>query len=237
MELFNFNTAYTQARELYGIELNPDEFESLGLIAWTKIGNKMYTLKTITLPVQSQGKGNSSLVVLPCDADEIESVFLNFPDYQKTNNLQETPLIYNQYVEKYIDLRRGENKSPYFREGQLVKYRVVDNRTIEVMIEEGEVNVLYKTISYDDNDLPLLNLKEIDAIAAYCAYSIMFKQSLMSRDSATFQMAQVLEQKWKQLCSHARTPMSMSQNDFDRIGDARMSWDRKTYGKTFKPIR
>lgn len=33
MKTFSFHTAYTQARELYGLELNPDEFESLGLIA------------------------------------------------------------------------------------------------------------------------------------------------------------------------------------------------------------
>jgi len=33
MKEYNFNTAYTQARELYGLELNPDEFESMGLTA------------------------------------------------------------------------------------------------------------------------------------------------------------------------------------------------------------
>lgn len=33
MKNYNFNTAYTQARELYGLELNPDEFETIGLIA------------------------------------------------------------------------------------------------------------------------------------------------------------------------------------------------------------
>jgi len=33
MRSFSFNTAYTQARELYGLELDPDVFESLGLIA------------------------------------------------------------------------------------------------------------------------------------------------------------------------------------------------------------
>lgn len=30
---YPFKTAYTQARELYGLELNPDEFESIGLTA------------------------------------------------------------------------------------------------------------------------------------------------------------------------------------------------------------
>jgi hypothetical protein len=30
---YSFNTAYTQARELYGVELNPDEFETIGMTA------------------------------------------------------------------------------------------------------------------------------------------------------------------------------------------------------------
>jgi hypothetical protein len=33
MAQYSFKTAYTQARELYGLELNPDEFETLGIIA------------------------------------------------------------------------------------------------------------------------------------------------------------------------------------------------------------
>ena len=41
-----------QTRELYGLELNPDEFESLGLTAWNRIGNKdcrLYNYTTIPL--------------------------------------------------------------------------------------------------------------------------------------------------------------------------------------------
>lgn len=33
MKRYSFNTAYSQARELYGLELTPDEFENIGLIA------------------------------------------------------------------------------------------------------------------------------------------------------------------------------------------------------------
>jgi hypothetical protein len=33
MKNYPFKTAYTQAREMYGLVLNPDEFETLGLIA------------------------------------------------------------------------------------------------------------------------------------------------------------------------------------------------------------
>lgn len=33
MKTFPFKTAYTQARELYGLTLTPDEFETMGIIA------------------------------------------------------------------------------------------------------------------------------------------------------------------------------------------------------------
>ena len=34
---YSFHTAYTQARELYGLELNPVEFDSIGLTARGRI--------------------------------------------------------------------------------------------------------------------------------------------------------------------------------------------------------
>lgn len=231
MDLFNFNTAYSHIRELYGIELNPDEFETIGLIAWEKIGNKLYSLTTATLPIVN------SLVNLPCETNIIEAVYITSPDFQSTSNQENVPLIHNEYVEKYIDLRRGENNSPLYKNGKLIKYRIVNPTTIEVGLPEGYVNVLYKTVAYDEAGLPLINSKEIDAIAAYCAYTDSFKKSLQTRDQSTFQMAQVLEQRWLKLCDHARTPMSMSQNDFDKLGDVKYSWDRKSYGKSYKPVR
>jgi hypothetical protein len=85
--------------------------------------------------------------------------------------------------------------------------------------------------------LPYLNAKEVDAIAAYCAFADTFKKGLMTRNGDVIQLAQALETNWKQLCDHARTPISMSQNDMDMIGDVVRSWDRKAYGNSYKPIR
>ena len=36
----NFNTAYAQANLIYGVDIPPETFEEIGLIAWNKIGNK-----------------------------------------------------------------------------------------------------------------------------------------------------------------------------------------------------
>ena len=231
MELFNFNTAYTQLYELYGIELKPDEFENMGIIAWNKIGNKLYTLKEETLEVVDRK------VTLPCEADQIEAVYMAMPDYQATSNVENLPMMYNQFTEQYINLRRNSNTDVLYKDRKLVKYRILDGSTLETNFDSGTITVLYKSVLYDDCGLPQLNYKEVDAIAAYCAYAYTFKKSIMTRDQATMQIAQMLEMQWYRLCDHARTSMYLSQNDFDEIGDVKLSWDRKSYGKTHKPLK
>lgn len=231
MELLSFKAAYPQLRELYGLELNPDEFETIGMIGWDKIGNKMLTIEKVTAQVIN------GIVTLPCDVEAIESVTMDLADFQQTSNLRDTPLIYNQYVEKYIDLRRGNNLDPTYVDGKFVKYRPLNENQIQISRPDGWVNIMYRSLMLDEDGLPKLNVKEVDAIAAYVAYAYTFKHAMMTRDQSTMQLSQILEQKWLKLCDHARTPMHMSQNDFDAIGDVRQSWDRKMFGKSFKPIK
>lgn len=51
------------------------------------------------------------------------------------------------------------------------------------------------------------------------------------------QLAQMLEQKWKLLCTQARVPDYINQNEMDEILNVMTSWDRKRFGRSFKPIR
>ena len=82
-----------------------------------------------------------------------------------------------------------------------------------------------------------LTEKEIDAIAAFCAYSYDFKQARLTKDQATLQMAQIMEQTWKRLCSAARVPDYINQNEMDEILNVSTSWDRKRFGKSYKPMK
>jgi len=56
------------------------------------------------------------------------------------------------------------------------------------------VNILYKGVIADEEGLPFLNSKELDAIAVFCAYSSMYKNALVTRDQASLQLAQLLKQ-------------------------------------------
>ena len=85
MSQFPFKTAYTQARELYGLELNPDEFETLGIIAWDRIGNRQYKLYHYqTEP--SQTELGAWYIDLPCNVDLVEAITADYEDSQKTSN-------------------------------------------------------------------------------------------------------------------------------------------------------
>lgn len=234
MTQFPFNTAYTVARELYGLELNPDEFETLGIIAWDRIGNKQYKLYKYQVEPTQDSLGNW-FVDLPCNVDIIEAVTADYEDYQKTSNQMLAGNTQNGWIESYVESRKYNTGSLY-PSGKYIKYRREGN-TLMLADKFNKVNILYKGFVADEEGLPFINQKESEAIAAFCAYSNDFKVARMTRDQNTFQMSQLMKQMWEKLCSQARIPDYINQNEMDEILNVGASWDRKRFGKSLKPIR
>ena len=234
MKKYPFKTAYTQIRELYGITLFPDEFESIGLIAWDKIGNKEIRLYKFQI-TPSQTAAGDWYVDLPCNLDEIEAVTADYEDYQKTTPTTVAGNNQNGWIESYIETRKY-NTNFLYNGGKFIKYFPDGNR-IYLADRFQKVNVFYRGYIADEEGLPSLNEKELDAIAAFCAYSDTFKRALTSRDQSLLALSQVLERKWLKLCTQARIPDYINQNEMDQILDVASSWDRKRFGKSFKPIR
>lgn len=264
MRTYSFNTAYTQMSDLYGCELNSDEFESIGLIAWNKIGNKesklyKYEVKPSRTHDYVKRKDSSEFDVihnavavdnddwdpfrnigefyvdLPCNVDTIEAVTTNYEDYQKTTPTTLAGNNQNGWIQGYIESRKY-NTGMLYSSGKFIKYRQEGNR-LWLADDFQIVYIFYKGVLVDDDGLPMLNEKEVDAIAAFCAYSHDFKQARLTRDKNVFEIAQVMEQKWKVLCTQARVPDSINENEMDEILNVCTSWDRKRYGKSFKPIK
>lgn len=234
MKNYNFNTAYTQLRELYGIELNPDEFESIGLIGWDKIGNKHVSLYKYEVDSQIDDEGNY-YIDLPCNCDIIEAVTADYEDYQKTTPENLSVNNPSGWIESYVESRKF-NTNPMYISGKYIKYHRVEN-TLYLSDKFEKVKVLYKGVIVDETGLPYINEKEIDAIAAYCAYTYDWKKARQTHDQASMAIAQKSEQIWKSLCTQARVPDYINQNEMDEILNVAASWDRKRFGKSFKPIR
>lgn len=234
MKEYPFKTAYSQARELYGLTLNPDEFETIGIIAWDKIGNKrtrLYKFEQVPL-VNSTGE---YYIDLPCNADILEAVTTSYEDYQKTK--PETIIDNNQnaWIENYIEGRK-DNTSFGYVSGKFIKYYREENR-LWLPNKFSKVCVFYKGVLIDDEGLPSLNEKELDAIAAFCMFIDTRKKAAVTRDQQLWQTVPYWEKTWKNLCTQARVPDYINQNEMDEILNASTSWDRKRYGKSFKPMR
>jgi len=65
--------------DLYGIEIDEDQFETLGMVAWNKIGNKEVCLRRVRLRPIAMPEGGSYIDKL-CDIDEIEAITLPYED-------------------------------------------------------------------------------------------------------------------------------------------------------------
>lgn len=220
--------------ELYGIEMDEDQFETLGMIAWKKIGNKDYTIKIVKAHPECDPSGGWS-VCKPCDLNKIEAITLPFEDAQQTSSVINNPGFYNHNVEQDIEWAKRMPNELYLP-GKFVKYKELGDK-IYFTEPYAVVQIMYKSFFFDEDNLPFLNSKEQNAIAAYCAYTINYKKGIQTKDQATLQIAQLLKQDWLKLCSEARVAEELSQNDVNEILDAQVSWDRHNFGRTSKPIK
>lgn len=229
MKTLNFNVAYTYISAKYGLTMDQNEFTTVGMIAYTKIGNRNTEVKGIILDVKN------GEVQLPCDILSIEAVFADFPDMVMTSNLQRFPQIASSFIERYINYWKI-NESILYDDGRLLKY-YQSGDTLYFDRDYHNVLLLYRAEKLDSEGLPFISDKEAEAIAAYCAYTMLYKQGIANRDQNAMQIAKDIQMEWGRLCERARTPDKLSQNDVDKILDAQFSFDRKTYGKSYKPVR
>lgn len=227
-------SALVLCNDLYGVELDEDTFETYAMTAYHKIGNHNYKMKVVRLTPQADPSGGW-FVCAPKDLNYIEAITLPFEDAQETSSVINFPGPYTHAIEQDIEAQKIM-PSEFYIPGKYVKYQEIGDR-IYFTEPLRIVNILYKSFQYDDEDLPYINEKEKNAIAAYCAYSFYFKRGLMTKDTATLQMAQLLKKDWLRLCDAARVAITVSQNDAQDMIDVATSFDRHAYGLTRKPIR
>lgn len=229
MKLYNLNSAYSLANTLYGVDPSPTDFEDIAINAWLLINNKHTRLyKYVGDTVQRELK-------LPCNVEIIESVHIPIEDAQMTSNKTVFNSIETLFIENYINCWKRID-DPYYQTGKLVKYKE-GNNTLYFTRDYKKVIVIYHGILVDsDTGLPMITDKEMQAIAAYIGFALLYRESLQKRDKNLMQIALEIEQKWKRACTAARIPEHLSQNDMDKILDASVRWDRKQYGKSLKSI-
>lgn len=228
-QLYNLKAVYPLIENLYGLQVDTDSFEDVALAGWELIGNKHTRLyKYIGDTVNGE-------LQLPCNVDIIESVHIPVVDSNRINNKVDYIDQASIMIESYIDAWQQTN-NPFNSKGKLVDYREGDN-VLYFAKDYKDVKVVYKGILVDEEDgLPLINDREMKAIAAFVAWRELLKDGIKKRNGDSIKLAQMVEQEWLRKCNAARLKDHLSQNDMDAILDVKFRSDRKQFGKSLKPI-
>lgn len=224
----NFHYVAVLLDQFYGIEIDDEDLEEMGLIAWELIGNKnskLYSFKACP--------DSNNSIKLPCNASSVEAVTASFEDWSNVTNYSENGDQRTSFIETSIEASKSFT-SPYYIPGKLIHYELVGD-TLYFTRNYGTLNILYKGIFMDEEGLPYLTNKEAMAIATYIAYYQKYKEGLKTNNTVMINLASSLESKWLKQCDQARVT-SLSQNDMDQILDIKNRWDRKSYGFSYKPI-
>ena len=229
MQLFNINTVYGLVETLYGITPNESNFEDIVMNGWSYINNKHTRLYRYMADADENG-----VLDLPCNVDVIESVHIPMPDAKMTSNKTVFNEINTLFTEGYIDAwKRLED--PYWTRGKLVKYDEGNNQLFFARPYKNIMVVYHGIIADEETGLPLVTDKEIKALAAYVAYASLYREGIQKRNPDIIQFAQTIYADWLKLCNAARIPEHLSQNEMDSILDVKTRWDRKQYGRSYKP--
>lgn len=229
MQLFNINTVYGLVETLYGITPNESNFEDIVMNGWSYINNKHTRLYRYVADADKDG-----VLDLPCNVDVIESVHIPMPDAKMTSNKTVFNEINTLFTEGYIDAwKRLED--PYWTRGKLVKYDEGNNQLFFARPYKNIMVVYHGIIADEETGLPLVTDKEIKALAAYVAYASLYREGIQKRNPDIMQFAQTIYADWLKLCNAARIPEHLSQNEMDSILDVKTRWDRKQYGRSYKP--
>ena len=216
---------------LYGIELDDEDLEEMGLLAWGLIGNRDTRLYRARLCI-----GSDLSVTLPCNAVEggVELVTASYEDWARVTNYSELGDQRTSFIENLNEAEKYY-PSPYYLPGKILKYEQVGDK-LYFAHNYGTINVLYKGILADEEGLPQITDKEATAIATYIAYIIKYKEGLVTNNTVIINLAKSLKADWLQQCDQARVTY-LNQNDMNNILDVKNSWDRHAYGKGSKVIK
>lgn len=228
MTLFPFYTAHAHLHDFHGISIDEDEFETIAIHAYDKIGNKRTRMYKIG------GMTENCVFELPCNVLELEMVTECVEDHQIKDDLYNIN-VDNRVAETVLDKSNATPDGFYYMNGRMIDYELDEHKLH--FKKNLYVNVLYKGELLDDEGLPKLNHKQVEAIANYCAYTHLYKKGLATRDPNTIQLANMIKAEWNRTVENARVPEYMNQNEINEILQAQSSWDRKRYNVSFKPLR
>jgi|GEM_PF-2268346 len=227
---YNIYSAQTKLEEDWGLVLKTPTFLEWAYNAASKIGfNKNFVKIGVTVL-------EDGLVSLPFKAENIKSVTTDYNNFLSWNVLNADILNENgipKIIDRFGIATEDLSLNPDQLKGNYVDF-IFENES-ELMVNPElkgrKVYVLALVKMVDDDNLPLFTEKQIEAIATYCAYIYTRRNAFAGIKG--LDLAFMKSEADKAIAS-ARIPDYISDNEWDRVLDAKTSFNRKSYNKSFR---
>jgi len=230
-----FLSAKVRLKSRYGVTMSDDDFIERAYFIWREIGNIATSPRHFDVSVPQD-----LIIYLPKDCEFVNSVTSgSFTD----SNGNSGTITYTS-AGREMEARPGigmlstqhEANSPSIHvEGESVNYTTGRGfiKLTSVDLFGRVVNVGYDAIDTDDDGLPFINDKELEAIACNMAMQ-KAQMDMFQRVAGSDKIVAMLQPEAVRLMVAAKSPEKISDDAFDKILDIKTSWDRKTFGNRYK---
>lgn len=134
-----------------------------------------------------------------------------------------------------------KNQSIQTSPGSSINYTLLDNNSIQITSADllnEDIMIVYRSVLLDKEGLPMLNDKEVEAIAAEVARKYLtrkiFQGTGPTANNATVTMLQLITSEATRLMAAAKIDENITKDGLDKMLDVKTSWDRKVYNRRSK---
>jgi len=224
-----FLNSFARAQKRYGLDMSKDDFVEEAYNVWREIGNQAPVLNRFFTKVPED-----FIIELPPDCEFIEGVIIiNEPQIYRTADSQGVKE-YNKpatYVEAATPHLNQSLNTSY--NGKSVNYELAGKDAIHITSPDAlyrDLMVVYKSILVDEDGLPLLNDKEVAAIAAEVTRRDVMRKAFSGIQGMP-QALQFITQEADRLMAAAKVDEYINDDALDKMLDAKVTFDRKVYGR------
>ena len=135
------------------------------------------------------------------------------------------------------------NQSITTSPGVSINYMTLDDNAIQITspdLLDADIMVVYRSMDTDDDGLPLLNDKEVAAIAAEVTKRDTVKSMFQGIGATNKLLAttfQFISGEADRLMAAAKIDELINDDAIDKMLDIQTSWDRKVYGRRFNLLK
>ena len=232
-----FLTSKAKAQQMYALDMNEDDFIEMAYDVWRSIGNIATVLHRYFVKVPED-----YIIEIPKQAEFIESVTIvnerNVLESFDSAGAKDANTFAYQERSNLPDLNQSITKSP----GKAVNYITQANNSLKITSADAlsrDIMVVYRTLDTDEDGLPMLNDKEVEAIAAEVARRYLIRKAFQGiglKDKTGMTLLQFMAGEASRLMTAAKIDENLTDDALDKLLDIKTSWDRKVYNSRFNLI-